>query len=367
MKIRISQGGIAAVEFLLTDFAGWPVWLWLSFVAFVIALLVFDLGVLHRKEHEIGVAESLRTSALYIAIGVGFTGVVYWLYYNSAPANGLDPQLAIADNATRAWIAAELYLTGFFLEKTLALDNIFVISLIFTYFAIPRIYQHRVLFWGIIGVLVLRALMIGVGAILVSQASWVLYVFSLFLIWTGVMMLRKQHEPDFATNPVLVFLKRRLRVTEALHGNRFFVRLPAKTGGAPVLWVTPLFLALVMIEIVDLVFAVDSVPAIFAITSDPFIVYTSNIFAILGLRALYFALAAMIHRFHYLKYALAATLIFIGGKIFAGDLFDSGKVPVEWSLGVTVTLLVGGVLFSLWKTRRDASTSQRPDDALESS
>jgi tellurite resistance protein TerC len=339
-------------EFLLSNFAGWPVWLWLSFVGLVVLLLIFDLGVLHRKEHEIGVAESLLISALYIGMGLAFSGVVYLLYLGSAPVDGLDPQLAIAGDAERAWLAAELYLTGFILEKTLALDNIFVISLIFAYFAIPRLYQHRVLFWGIIGVIVLRAVMIGAGAVLVSQASWILYVFSIFLIWTGVMMLRRQQETDLSKNPFLLFLKKRLRVSETLHGNRFFVRLRHPKSGRKVLWATPLFLALIMVELADLVFAIDSVPAIFAITSDPFIVYTSNIFAILGLRALYFALAAMIHRFHYLKYALAATLIFIGGKIFAGDFFPGGKVPAEWSLAVTVGLLVAGVLFSLLMTSR---------------
>ncbi len=348
------------MEFVVADFLGWPVWLWLAFVGLVIALLAFDLGVLHRKEHEIGVAESLLTSALYIGVGVAFAGVVYWLYGQSAPANGLDPQLMIADDAKRAWLATELYLTGFILEKTLALDNIFVISLIFTYFAIPRLYQHRVLFWGIIGVIVLRALMIGVGAVLVAQFSWILYVFSLFLIWTGVMMLRKQHAPDLSKNPVVGFLRRWLRVTEAPEGHNFFVRKPDTSTGKVVLWATPLFLALVMIELADLVFAIDSVPAIFAITSDPFIVYTSNIFAILGLRALYFALAAMIHRFHYLKYALAATLIFIGAKIFAGDLFPGGKVPAEWSLAVTVGLLAAGILYSLWKTRNTSGALDRP-------
>jgi tellurite resistance protein TerC len=346
-------------EFITDDLAGWPVWLWLSFVGVVIALLAFDLGVLHRKEHEIGVAESLLTSLLYIGIGVAFSGVVYLIYFQSAPVNGLDPQLAIVDDAQRAWLAVELYLTGFILEKTLALDNIFVISLIFAYFAVPRLYQHRVLFWGIIGVIVLRAVMIGAGAALVAQASWVLYLFSIFLIWTGFMMLRKQQEIDLSKNPILLFLKRRIRVSETLHGNKFFVRKPDARTGRVVLWATPLFLALVMIEIADLVFAIDSVPAIFAITSDPFIVYTSNIFAILGLRALYFALAAMIHRFHYLKYALAATLIFIGAKIFAGDFFPGGKVPAEWSLAITTGLLVAGVLFSLLVTSRAPASPER--------
>ncbi|MEQ1865644.1 MAG: TerC family protein [Micropepsaceae bacterium] len=346
-------------EFLFTNFAGWPIWLWLSFVGVVIALLAFDLGVLHRKEHEIGVAESLLTSLFYVGIGIAFSGVVYLIYFQSAPVNGLDPQLAIADNAQRAWLAVELYLTGFILEKTLALDNIFVISLIFSYFAIPRLYQHRVLFWGIIGVIVLRAAMIGVGATLVAQASWVLYVFSIFLIWTGVMMLRKQQEMDLSKNPVLTFIKRRIRVTDTLHGNKFFVRKPDTRTGRVVLWATSLFLALVMIELADLVFAIDSVPAIFALTSDPFIVYTSNIFAILGLRALYFALAAMIHRFQYLKYALAATLIFIGAKIFAGDFFPGGKVPAEWSLAITTGLLAIGILFSLLATSRVPVAAKR--------
>lgn len=347
------------IEFFFTNFAGWPVWLWLSFVGVVIALLAFDLGVLHRKEHEIGVAESLLTSLFYVGIGIAFSGVVYLIYFQSAPVNGLDPQLAIADNAQRAWLAVELYLTGFILEKTLALDNIFVISLIFSYFAIPRLYQHRVLFWGIIGVIVLRAAMIGVGATLVAQASWVLYVFSIFLIWTGVMMLRKQQEMDLSKNPVLTFIKRRIRVTDTLHGNKFFVRKPDTRTGRVVLWATSLFLALVMIELADLVFAIDSVPAIFALTSDPFIVYTSNIFAILGLRALYFALAAMIHRFQYLKYALAATLIFIGAKIFAGDFFPGGKVPAEWSLAITTGLLAIGILFSLLATSRVPVAAKR--------
>lgn len=347
------------MEFLVADFLGWPLWVWLAFIGLVVALLAFDLGVLHRKEHEIGVTESLLTSAFYIGIGVAFSGVVYWLYGQSPPANALDPQLAIADDAERAWRAVELYLTGFILEKTLALDNIFIISLIFAYFAIPRIYQHRVLFWGIIGVIVLRAVMIGVGVALVSQFSWILYVFALFLIWTGIMMLRKQQATDLSKNPLLAFLRRRLRVTEALDGSKFFVRKANPSTGKLVLWATPLFLALVMVEFADLVFAIDSVPAIFAITSDPFIVYTSNIFAILGLRALYFALAAMIQRFHYLKFALAATLIFIGAKVFAGDFFPGGKVPADWSFAVILSLLASGVLYSLWKTRTAARAVER--------
>jgi tellurite resistance protein TerC len=251
-------------------------------------------------------------------------------------------------------VAAKEYVTGFVVEKSLAMDNVFVIAMIFSYFAIPRLYQHRVLFWGILGVILLRGLMIGFGAALVSNFGWVLYLFAAFLIFTGVQMWRNaESEFDVGDSAVLKWVKRRFRVTEALHEDRFFVRQPDAQTGRIVTFITPLFLALVMVEFVDLVFAVDSVPAIFAITTDPFIVYTSNIFAILGLRALYFALAAMVHRFHYLKYALSVLLVFIGSKIFLADLagFPGGKFPTEWSLGITFAILSVGVGYSLWKTR----------------
>jgi tellurite resistance protein TerC len=239
---------------------------------------------------------------------------------------------------------------------------VFVIAMIFSFFAIPRQYQHRVLFWGILGVIVLRALMIGLGAALVTQFSWVLYVFGAFLVATGVKMLwMADHKPDLENNVLLRFLRKRMRVTPTLRGNAFFVREPQAPGGAPVLWATPLFLALCLVEFADLIFAVDSVPAIFAITTDPFIVYTSNIFAILGLRALYFALAAMIHRFVYLKYALALVLVFIGSKIFLVNLV--GKFPPLLSLSVTAALIAGGVLVSLWKTRGQAATSLDAPDS----
>ena len=325
--------------FFIADFLGQPVWLWLTFIGIVIALLVFDLGVLHRDDHEIGVRESLLLSGGYIGMGLAFGAWVWW--YLGAQS-GME------------------YFTGFMIEKTLAMDNVFVIAMIFTFFAIPLQYQHRVLFWGILGVIVLRAIMIGLGAALVTQFSWVLYIFGAFLLLTGVKMLFFIHQEfDIAGNPVLRFLQARLRVTPRPHGNAFWVKLPAplERGGPPstapgatlVWWATPLFLALALIEIVDVIFAVDSVPAIFAITQDPFIVYTSNIFAILGLRALYFALAAIIHRFKYLKYALALVLIFIGIKIIAVNLI--GKMPASISLSVTFGLLLGGVLYSLYKTR----------------
>jgi tellurite resistance protein TerC len=314
---------------LQAPFLGHAAWLWLGFIAIVSALLAFDLGVLHRDDHEIGVRESLLLSAGYIGIALLFGGWIWWFLG--------------AERGTE-------YFTGFLIEKSLSMDNVFVIALIFTYFAIPRQYQHRVLFWGILGVIVLRAVMIGLGAALVSQFSWVLYLFGLFLIITGVKMwMLADHTPDIAGNPLLRFLRRRLRVTEGLEGNAFMVRRPSAADGRMQTWVTPLFLALCLVEFVDLVFAVDSVPAIFAITTDPFIVYTSNIFAILGLRALYFALAAMIHRFRYLKYALALVLVFIGSKIFLVGII--GKIPPVISLTVTLGLIAGGVLVSLWKTR----------------
>ena len=237
-------------------------------------------------------------------------------------------------------------------EESLAMDNVFVIAMIFTYFAIPRLYQRRVLFWGILGVIVLR----GIMAAVVTQWSWVLYIFAAFLLFTGIKMwMMAEQKYDVGNSAVLKWLRGHLRVTDELHGNRFFVTKPDPKTGKAVRWTTPLFLALLMVEFVDVVFAVDSAPAIFAITTDPFIVYTSNIFAILGLRALYFALAALVHRFHYLKYALAVLLIFIGSKIFVADLFgfEGGKFPPALSLGITFIILTVGVGYSLWKTRDD--------------
>jgi tellurite resistance protein TerC len=320
------------MDFLLLEFLSKPVWMWLLFVGIVIALLILDLGILNKDDHEIGVGESLKLSALYISLGVAFAGFVWW-------------QIGFEES--------KLYLTAFVVEKTLALDNVFVIALIFAYFAIPRLYQHRVLFWGILGVIVLRGIMIGLGASLVAQYGWLLYIFAAFLIFTGIKMLFSgESEMDVAQNPVLRFMKNRMNVTDRLHGNAFFVQQP-NTQGRVVRYATPLFLALVLVEIADLVFAVDSVPAVFAITTDPFIVYTSNIFAILGLRALYFALAAVLHRFHYLKYALALLLVFIGSKIFVADAMGWEKFPANWSLAITFVILLAGVLFSLWKTRGD--------------
>jgi len=325
------------LDFLLETFLGKPAWMWMSFLALVLLLLVLDLGIFHRKTREIGVRESLAMSAFYIIIGLAF-GIWVW--------HALGAQ------------AGSEYFTGFLVEKTLALDNIFVISLIFTSFAVPATYQHRVLFWGILGVIVLRAIMIGLGATLVAQFSWLLYIFAVFLIATGAKMLVIEDKPrDIKNNPIVKFLRRHMRITPELHQGSFFVRLcDAKTDGT-VLWATPLFVALVMIEIVDLIFAVDSVPAIFAITTDPFVVYTSNIFAILGLRALYFALAAVLDRFKYLKQALALLLIFIGSKIFVADLMGWDKFPAGISLFVTLAIIAAGVAYSLLRWSKETRVS----------
>jgi tellurite resistance protein TerC len=319
-----------SMEFLFADWLGTPVWFWFSFAALVIALTAFDLGILHQEDRAMGIGESLRLSLFYVTIALAFGG---WVW----AVRGAEPAIQ--------------YYTGFFIEKALSIDNVFVISLIFGFFAIPARYQYRALLWGIVAVILLRGAMIGIGAAVVERYAWVLTVFALFLVATGVkMLLTGDKAPEIGRNPVVRWLSRVLRVTPELHGERFFVRVPAAEG---VRWAaTPLFLALVVINLADLVFAVDSVPAIFAVSTDPFVVYTSNIMAILGLRALYFALAAMIDRFHYLKPALALVLLFIGGKILVSDLLlDGGKVPPLLSLGVTLSLIAGGVAVSLWKTR----------------
>jgi tellurite resistance protein TerC len=320
------------MDFLLGDLLGTPAWFWVSFLLLVVALTAFDLGVLHKEDREMGIAESLKLSGFYIGVAMLFGA---WVWYARGADSGMQ------------------YYTGFFIEKALSIDNVFVISLIFTYFAIPAKYQYRALLWGIIGVIVLRGLMIAGGAALVNEAYWVLYLFAGFLIFTGLrMFFAGDQTMDVANNPAVKFLSRHMRVTRELHGQHFFVRAPDPTTGKLVIATTPLFLALVVINLADLVFAIDSVPAIFAITTDIFIVYTSNIMAILGLRALYFALAAMVHRFHYLKYALSAVLVFIGAKIFVADfLLEGGKFPPALSLGVTFALIAAGVLYSLWRTR----------------
>ncbi|MCJ8191907.1 TerC family protein [Sphingomicrobium aestuariivivum] len=320
------------LEFFSADWLGTPAWFWMAFLAIVIILTAFDLGVLHKEDRELGIGESLKLSAFYIGIAMLFG---LWVWVERGATAGME------------------YYTGFFIEKALSIDNVFVISLIFSYFAIPRKYQYRALLWGIMAVIVLRGLMIAGGAALLAEAYWVLYIFAAFLIFTGVKMFFAGDDAvDIGNNRAVQWISNHMPVTKELHGQRFLVKVEDPKTGKMVRAATPLLLALVVINIADLVFALDSVPAIFAITTDTFIVYTSNIFAILGLRALYFALAAMIHRFHYLKYALAAVLVFIGSKIFVADfLLDGGKIPAWISLGVTFGLIAAGVLYSLWRTR----------------
>lgn len=308
--------------------------MWLGYLFFVFLLLAFDLGVLNRKSHKIDVGESMRLSAFYVAMGVGFAGFIWWRM-------GMD--------------SAVLYLTGYVVEESLSLDNIFVMALIFSYFGIPQQFQHRALVYGILGVIVLRGIMVAAGTAVVDEFHWVLYVFAAFLVYTGIKMLFSDgNHYDVSKNRILHFLHRRLPLTEELHGDRFFVRLPAEEDSIekPKLYATPLFLALVMVELADVIFAVDSVPAIFSITTDPYLVFTSNISAILGLRALYFALSAMLERFVLLKYALSSVLIFIGGKILIGEMLGLGKMPPLWSLAITVAILATGVIGSLAITRK---------------
>jgi tellurite resistance protein TerC len=316
---------------LTATFLGTPAYFWAIFGLVVVALLVFDLGVMHRKTREISAKESFVLYGFYMTIAFAFGA---WVWWARGAQSGLE------------------FFTGYLIEQSLAMDNIFVIAMIFSFLRIPAIYQHRVLFWGILGVILFRAILIGLGAALVMSFHWVLFIFGAFLLFTGVKMLTKKDESfDLEHNPVLIWMRKRFRVTNELHGEKFFVRLHQPTGKA-LLFMTPLFLALVLVEIVDVIFAVDSVPAIFAITTDPFIVYTSNIFAVLGLRSLYFALAAATHRFKYLQYSLAIILILVGVKVFLVPL--GIKIDTALSLVATVSILAGGVLYSLWKTRREA-------------
>lgn len=332
------------MDFLFVEVISKPLWLWLMFLTIVVSLMIFDLGVLHKEDHEIGVAESLKLSAFYILISIAFGGYIWWAWSNGTlvTSDGTNPVAS--------------YFQGYIIEKVLSIDNVFVISLIFGYFAIPRKYQYRALVWGIIGVIVLRGIMIAIGAELVANYAWMTLVFAAFLAFTGIKMLfTKEGETDVSKNPMVGMVARFMNVTKELHGQKFFVRQPHPVTQKMVIFATPLFVALVVINFADVIFAVDSVPAIFLITTDTFIVYTANIMAILGLRALYFALAALVHRFHYLKYALAAVLIFIGLKGFYSYFF--GKFDPYLSLAITIGIIASGIFYSLWKTRNGAQES----------
>ncbi len=294
------------------------IWFWVLFNLAVVGLLVADLALFHRTAHAVSVREAAIWSGVWIALALVFNGAIY-LYAGSEPA------LA--------------FFSGYLIEKSLAVDNIFVFVMIFGALAVPAAYQHRVLFYGVIGALVMRGAMIAGGTYLIERFAWILYVFGAFLVVTAFRMLRRGETEIHPTeNRLVLLLQRVLPVTSAFRGPRFLVREQGR------LWLTPLFLSLVLIEGADAVFAVDSIPAIFAVTRDPFIVYTSNIFAILGLRSLYFVLAGSINRFHLLKYGLAAVLGFVGVKMLIADLYH---VPIGLSLGVIVTLLTVSVIASL--------------------
>jgi len=318
-------------DFLFSDFLGTPSYFWLIFISVVVGLLVLDLGVLHKGTREIEAKESFILYGGYMAIAFIFGA---WVWYARGAQSGLE------------------FYTGYLIEQSLAMDNIFVIATVFTFLKIPRIYQHRVLFWGILGVILFRAILIGLGAALVMSFSWILFLFGAFLVFTGLKMFKTSNDKhSLEDNWMLRLIKKNFRVTDELHGEKFTIRQIDPKTGKMALFITPLFVSLIIVEFVDLIFAVDSVPAIFAVTQDPFIVYTSNIFAILGLRALYFALAAAMHRFKYLQYSLAVILVLVGIKIFLVPL--GIKIDTAISLAVTISVLASGILWSLWKTRND--------------
>ena len=297
----------------------------------VLAVLAIDLGIFHKKAHTVSVKEAATWSTVWITLSLGFAGVIFALY-------GRQPALE--------------FVTGYLIEYSLSIDNIFVIVLIFAYFRIPEKYQHRVLFWGIIGALLMRGSMIAAGAFLIARFHWIIYVFGAFLVFTGIRMATQDEsdiEPE--ANPVLRLVRRLLPVTHDYRGQAFFVREAPKRGDAIRLMATPLFVVLVLVETTDLIFAVDSIPAIFAVTRDPFLVYTSNVCAILGLRSLYFLLAGVIHKFHFLKLGLAVVLTFVGAKMLLGSVYE---IPIQISLLIIAAVLGLAVAASLIFPRRTA-------------
>ena len=295
-----------------------PIWVWVAFNAFVLAMLALDLGVFHRKAHEVKMREALAWSAVWITLALLFNvGVYFWL--------GSERALE--------------FLTGYVLEKSLSVDNVFVFLLIFSHFQVPGIYQHKVLFWGILGALVMRALFIAAGVTLIHHLHWIIYVFGAFLMLTGIKLaVQKDKEIHPERNPMLRLFRRLMPVTDEYVQDRFFVRRAGR------LFATPLFVVLLVVETTDVIFAVDSIPAVLAITDDPFVVFTSNVFAMLGLRALYFALADLMRLFHYLHYGLSAMLVFVGAKMLLADVY---KLPVLAALGVIAAILCVSIVASL--------------------
>lgn len=299
-------------------------WLWIGFNAFVLIMLALDLGVFHRKAHVVSLRESLTWTSVWVVMAMLFNlGVARYM--------GGDKALE--------------FFTGYVIEKSLSVDNVFVIALLFSYFAVPQLYQHKVLFWGILGALAMRAAMIALGAKLITEFAWVIYIFGAFLILTGIKMIVKRDEEIHPEkNPVVRLFKRMMPVTTEYREARFFVR------ENKVLMATPLFVVLLLVEFTDLIFAVDSIPAIFAVTKDPFIVYTSNVFAILGLRSLYFALAGVMDKFHYLKTGLGVVLSFVGVKMLLAH--TPWKIDTLLSLGIIILILASSVAASLaWPKR----------------
>ena len=294
------------------------IWQWIGFNIFVLLMLVLDLGVFHRKEHAVKIKEALIWTGVWITLALIFNYGIYHFY-------GKEKALE--------------FLTGYLIEKSLSVDNIFVFILIFSYFNVPSAYQHKVLFWGIIGALVMRAIFIFAGVALINQFHWVIYIFAAFLVFTGIkMLLQDEQKIDPDRNPMVRLFKKMFPVTDSFHGSNFFVKLNAKT------FATPLFIVVLMVEVSDLIFAVDSIPAILAITNDPFIVYTSNVFAILGLRSLYFALAGMHNIFRYLKFGLSLILIFVGVKMGLSDIYP---IPIFIALIIIAVILLTSVIASL--------------------
>ncbi|RFC42411.1 MAG: tellurite resistance protein TerC [Verrucomicrobia bacterium] len=305
-------------------------WLWFGFNAFILVMLALDLGVFHRKSHLVSLKESLTWTAVWVCLALLFNA---GLWYYAGPAKALE------------------FFTGYLIEKSLSVDNVFVFALLFSYFAVPPVHQHKVLFWGILGALVMRAAMIGVGALLITKFAWIIYVFGAFLILTGIKMIVKREDAiDPSRNPVVRWFNRLMPVTADYRGDKFFVRENGLRAA------TPLFVVLMLVEMSDLIFAVDSIPAIFAVTNDPFIVYTSNVFAILGLRSLYFALAGAMDKFHYLKIGLGVVLVFVGTKMLLAH--TPWKIDMLASLVVIVVILATSMVWSLLRPRKKAGTSR---------
>lgn len=316
-------------------------WLYVGFIALVFVFLALDLGVFHRKAHVVSMKEALTWTVVWVCTALLFNVWIYFAYENHWLGIGLNvAQLDGVARDVHGAEAAKLYLAGYLVEKSLAMDNVFVIAIVFSYFAVPALYQHRVLFWGILGALVMRGIMIAVGAKLIQSFDWIIYVFGGFLILTAIKMaFAGDGHVDPSKNPLVRLVKRFMPVTDKYEGDKFFTRVNGVRAA------TPLFLALAVVEFTDLIFAVDSIPAIFAITADPFLVFTSNIFAILGLRSLYFCLASLMGKFRYLKPSLIAILLFVGVKMML--VHTPYKIDTGLSLAVVVGILIAGVVASV--------------------